>query len=98
MSGCGPAYINIYVRKNLGREPCCALYHVSVLSYSAGGPQGGSLQPLQHQVAVTDLLPPIYQYERFRNRALFGLSEGPNSLIKRPNFKIIYNFLIKNKG
>ena len=44
------------------------------------------------------LIHPIYQYERFRNRALSGLSEGPNSLIKRPNFKIIYNFLIKNKG
>ena len=27
-----------------------------------------------------------------------GLSEGPDSLIKRPNFKIIYNFLIQNKG
>ena len=44
------------------------------------------------------LLTPVCQYERFRNRALSGLSEGPNSLIKRPNFKIIYNFLIKNKG
>jgi len=27
-----------------------------------------------------------------------GLSEGPDSLIKRPNFKTIYNFLIQNKG
>jgi hypothetical protein len=27
------------------------------------------------------LLPPIYQYERFRNRALFRLSEGPDYLI-----------------
>jgi len=26
-----------------------------------------------------------------------GLSEGPDSLIKRPNFKIIYNFLINSK-
>jgi hypothetical protein len=41
---------------------------------------------------------PVRQYERFGNRALSGLSEGPDSLIKRPNFKIIYNFLIKNKG
>jgi len=44
------------------------------------------------------LIHPTCQYERFRNRALSGLSEGPDSLIKRPNFKIIYNFLIKNKG
>jgi hypothetical protein len=27
-----------------------------------------------------------------------GLSEGPDSLIKRPNFKTIYSFLIKGKG
>ena len=27
-----------------------------------------------------------------------GLKVGPDSLIKRPNFKIIYNFLIKYKG
>jgi hypothetical protein len=26
------------------------------------------------------------------------LSEEPDSLIKEPNFKIIYNFLIKDKG
>jgi hypothetical protein len=26
-----------------------------------------------------------------------GLSEGPDSLIKRPNFKTIYNFLIKGE-
>ena len=44
------------------------------------------------------MLTPVCQYERFRNRALSGLSEGPDLLIKRPNFKIIYNFLIKNKG
>jgi hypothetical protein len=43
------------------------------------------------------LIHPICQYERFRNRALSGLSEGPDSLIKRPNFKIIYNFLIKKQ-
>jgi len=45
-----------------------------------------------------EVIHPICQYERFRNRVLSGLSEGPDSLIKRPNFKIIYNFLIKNKG
>jgi hypothetical protein len=45
-----------------------------------------------------EMLTPVCQYERFRNRALSGLSEGPDSLIKRPNFIIIYNFLIKNKG
>jgi hypothetical protein len=33
-------------------------------------------------------------------RAMYqsGLSEGPDTLIKRLNFNIIYNFLIKNKG
>jgi hypothetical protein len=47
---------------------------------------------------VFHLFTPVRQYERFGNRALSGLSEGPDSLIKRPNFKIIYNFLIKHKG
>jgi len=54
--------------------------------------------PFDVRIEFVDLLPPIYQYERFRNRALFRLSEGPDSLTKRPNFKIIYNFLIKDKG
>jgi hypothetical protein len=52
---------------------------------------------LQSLVGNAHLIHPICQYERFRNRALSGLSEGPDSLIKRPNFKIIYNFLIKNE-
>jgi hypothetical protein len=37
--------------------------------------------PYQLSDPYVDLIHPICQYERFGNRALFGLSEGPDCLI-----------------